>query len=210
MIEVRVGFDSQDLPIFVRMLDKDSVWGYGNGLKTLIPLALTMSIAGYPFVLPDMIGGNGYGGHHPTKELFLRWLQVNTFMPSLQFSISPWDFKDSAQEVINGTKAMLALHEQYSPLIVKLAENAVKTGEPIMRPLWWVAPNDTNTFNIDDEFLVGNDLLVAPVTTENARKRDIYLPSGQWKDQRGVVHKGGQTLKDFSAELHELPYFLRQ
>ena len=192
------------------MLDKQSVWDYSDGLQTLIPTALMMSIAGYPFVLPDMIGGNAYSGQFPSKELFIRWLQVNTFMPSIQFSITPWDYKDSAQEVINVTKAMLALHEQYSPLIIKLAENAVKTGEPIMRPLWWVAPNDNNTFAIDDEFLLGNDLLVAPVTTDETRKRNIYLPSGQWKDQRGVVHKGGQTLKDFSAELHELPYFLRQ
>jgi alpha-glucosidase (family GH31 glycosyl hydrolase) len=59
-----------------------------------------------------------------------------------------------------------------------------------MRPLWWVAPNDTNTFAIDDQFLLGNDLMVAPVVTDNTGKRNIYLPSGQWKDHKGVVHKG--------------------
>jgi alpha-glucosidase (family GH31 glycosyl hydrolase) len=50
------------------MLDKNSVWGYGDGLQTLIPTALMMSIAGYPFVLPDMIGGNAYG-NFPSKEM---------------------------------------------------------------------------------------------------------------------------------------------
>ena len=170
MIETRVGYDAQHLPIFIRMFDKASNWGYGDALKTLIPSALSFSIGGYPFVLPDMIGGNAYG-NFPSKELYIRWLEVNTFMPTLQFSIAPWDFKDSTQEVLNVTKAMLKLHEQYAPLIIKLAENAVKTGEPIMRPLWWVAPNDSNTFNIDDEFLVGNDLLVAPVTQEKANKK---------------------------------------
>ncbi|CAG2109247.1 unnamed protein product [Medioppia subpectinata] len=78
-----------------------------------------------------------------------------------------------------------------------------------MRPIWWIAPNDPKAFLIDDQFLVGNDLLVAPVTTDKARKRDIYLPSGEWKDQRGVVHTGPQTLTDFKAELNELPYFTR-
>ncbi len=62
MIEVRVGRLSQRLASFVRMLDKDSRWGSDNGLATLIPSLLQMSFSGYPFVLPDMIGGNGYAG----------------------------------------------------------------------------------------------------------------------------------------------------
>lgn len=59
-LEVRVGLHTQQLPIFVRMLDKDSTRGYDNGLKTLIPTALIFGLLGYPFVLPDMIGGNAY------------------------------------------------------------------------------------------------------------------------------------------------------
>ncbi|CAG2107528.1 unnamed protein product, partial [Medioppia subpectinata] len=74
MIETRAAYNSQHLPIFVRMLDKLSVWDYNGGLKTLIPTALMMSIGGYSFVLPDMIGGNAYG-NFPSKELYIRWLQ---------------------------------------------------------------------------------------------------------------------------------------
>lgn len=59
-LEVRIGLHTQALPIFVRMLDKDSVAGYDNGLRTLIPTALTFGLLGYPFVLPDMVGGNAY------------------------------------------------------------------------------------------------------------------------------------------------------
>lgn len=69
------------------MGDKESRWGYDNGLKTIIPTALTFSILGYPFILPDMIGGNGYTyGENddieltetvlPDRELYIRWLQV--------------------------------------------------------------------------------------------------------------------------------------
>lgn len=72
------------------MLDKLSHWGYDAGLKSMIPTALLFGILGYPFVLPDMIGGNAYGDW-PTKELYIRWLQVNVFMPAIQFSIVPWD-----------------------------------------------------------------------------------------------------------------------
>ena len=55
MIEVRTGTQTQDLPIFVRMLDKDSKWGYDNGLKSVLTTALTMSILGYPYVLPGAL-----------------------------------------------------------------------------------------------------------------------------------------------------------
>ena len=91
MIEVRVGERTQNLPVFVRMLDKDSNWNWSNGLKTLVTTLLQMNMVGYPFVLPDMIGGNGYAGV-PSKELFIRWLQANVFMPTLQYSYVPWDY----------------------------------------------------------------------------------------------------------------------
>ena len=76
------------------MLDKDSKWGYDNGLQSLIPTLLHFGIVGYPFVLPDMIGGNAYGAK-PSAELFVRWMQANAFMPSVQFSIVPWDYEAS-------------------------------------------------------------------------------------------------------------------
>lgn len=91
MAEMRSPFMAQRLPIVVRMQDKESVWGYNNGLQTLIPSLLTLNMVGYSTIMPDMIGGNGYGDK-PDKELFIRWLQASTFMPVMQFSYSPWDF----------------------------------------------------------------------------------------------------------------------
>lgn len=86
----------QELPIFFRMNDKGSRWGHQAGLKSMIPTALQFGIIGYPFVLPDMIGGNAYGDW-PSKELYIRWLQVNVFMPAVQFSIVPWDANFDAE-----------------------------------------------------------------------------------------------------------------
>lgn len=84
---------TQDLPVFIRMVDKDTYWGFNNGLQTMIPTLLAMNLNGYTLVLPDMIGGNGYN-EKPSKELFVRWLQVNVFMPTLQYSFVPWDHDD--------------------------------------------------------------------------------------------------------------------
>lgn len=89
LTEVRSVQNNQEMDIFVRMIDKDTYWGFNNGLASLITTLLQMNMNGYPFVLPDMIGGNGYDSK-VTKELFIRWLQANVFMPALQYSYVPW------------------------------------------------------------------------------------------------------------------------
>ena len=99
-IEVRVGWRTQDLPIFVRMIDKDTRWTWNNGLPTLITTLLQMNLNGYVYVLPDMIGGNGYGTV-PSKVLFIRWLQATVFMPSMQYSFVPWDFDEEVSNMEN-------------------------------------------------------------------------------------------------------------
>ena len=102
-IEARVGWRTQKLPIFVRMIDKDTRWTWNNGLPTLITTLIQMNLNGYVFVLPDMIGGNGYLGGKinetelPPKNMFIRWLQANVFMPSLQYSFVPWDFDNEVR-----------------------------------------------------------------------------------------------------------------
>ena len=217
-IEVRVGYRSQHLPIFVRMMDKESHWDYERAFRTVIPNALQFGIIGYPFLLPDMIGGNGYDhnldsvfitqGKIPPKELFIRWLELNVFLPSMQYSFAPWQYDN---ETVQTAKRLTTLHETYvTDLVLKLAQNALKTGEPIIRPLWWIDPLNTKTFDIEDEFLVGNDLLVAPVVEKDSRDRDIYLPAGEWKDKlRGQTYKGKQTLENYKVDLHEIAYFER-
>lgn len=97
LAEVRVVYRNQEEPIFVRMSDKSSTWSIENGLKALVTTLLAMNMVGYSFIIPDMVGGNGYI-YPPTKELFIRWLQATTFMPTIQFSYVPWDFD---QEVRN-------------------------------------------------------------------------------------------------------------
>ena len=214
MIEVRVGLRTQSLPTWVRMLDKDSRWGFDNGLKTLVTTLLQMSLSGYPFVLPDMIGGNGYGDNPldesdiPSRELYIRWLQANVFMPSMQFSFVPWLYD---QEVVAHTQEMINLRDRHADLIVSLAKNVVETGEPINRPIWWVADSrDETAFSIEDQFMLGDDILVAPVLEEGARSRDIYLPKGQWRDaSTDQIYQGPMWLTDYKVDLFSLPYFAR-
>lgn len=133
MIEVRCGYRSQEHPVFVRMADKESRWGYNNGLKTLIPTALTFGILGYPFILPDMIGGNGYGEVlvqdivMPSRELYIRWLQVTAYLPAMQFSFAPWDYDAKVVEI---ARKMVLVHEnEVSPILIEASKQAVSYGK---------------------------------------------------------------------------------
>lgn len=145
--EVRTGWLTQDLPVFVRMLDKDSRWTWNNGLPTLVTTLLQLNMVGYPLVLPDMIGGNGYDNSPPDKEMFIRWLQATVFMPTLQFSFVPWQFDD---ETVMISKKFTDLHAAHTELIMTRFALAVSDGEPVNPPLWWVSPSDRTAQQIDD------------------------------------------------------------
>ncbi|XP_071965227.1 myogenesis-regulating glycosidase-like [Antedon mediterranea] len=212
MVEVRCGHQSQKYPVFVRIMDKDSNWGYENGLKTLIPSAILFGLLGYPFVLPDMIGGNAYkdgninAKYKPERELFIRWLQVTAYLPVMQFSIAPWQYDD---EVVNISKKMVDIHKDVvAPLVLQLAKDSVMKGYPIIRPLWWIAPEDSICHALDSEFLIGDSFLVAPILENEKRKRDIYLPDGNWQDtSTKFLYSGGRWIKNFSVPIDHVATF---
>ncbi|XP_058824118.1 myogenesis-regulating glycosidase-like [Topomyia yanbarensis] len=208
LVEVRSAQRTQDAPIFVRMIDKDSEWYWNNGLPTLVTTLLQMNMAGYPLVLPDMVGGNGYNDHPPNKEMFIRWLQANVFMPSIQFSYVPWDYDT---ETIQISKQMTDLHERYTTQIMERFKLAVSDGYPVNPPLWWVSPSDTVAQKIYDQFLLGDDIIAAPVLQQNKRSRDIYLPEGMWEDgNNGTVYTGPRWIRNYGVPLSVLPYFVRK
>ena len=127
--QVRAGYRSQQLPVFVRMLDKESTWGHLNGLRSIIPTALVSGILGYPFVLPDMIGGNGYEGKpKPERELFIRWMELTAFLPAMQFSFLPWRYDN---QTIAIARKFAHLHETViGDEIEAAARDAVRHGMP--------------------------------------------------------------------------------
>lgn len=108
-------------------------------------------MVGYPFVLPDMIGGNGYEDVPLTrttnKELYVRWLQATVFMPALQFSFVPWDFDE---ETVVLSRKLTSLHTEYADLIIERLKLAVSSGHPVNPPIWWISPNDRTAQQIYD------------------------------------------------------------
>ena len=152
-----------------------------------------------------MIGGNSYG-HSPDAQLFIRWTQLTAFLPSMQFSIPPWHYKDP--NVTKICRHFVDLHEKLVfPFLKFFADVSTQTGEPIIRPLWWIDNSDPYTLDIDDEFLIGNNLLVAPILEENSFARDIYLPKGKWIYLNETVFMGPVLLKNFDVPIDTIPYF---
>uniref|UniRef100_A0A1B0GPK2 Glycoside hydrolase family 31 N-terminal domain-containing protein n=1 Tax=Phlebotomus papatasi TaxID=29031 RepID=A0A1B0GPK2_PHLPP len=211
IVEVRTGFRDQKYNVYMRMLDLYSTWSWFNGLPTLIPTLLQFNMNGYPFVLPDMIGGNGYGSDVPDRELFVRWLQATVFMPTLQFSFVPWDFEDGdGINVVEVCRNFVKLHEDYADTIIQRFERAVSHGEPVNPPVWWLDPSDKTAQTVSDAFLLGEDILAAPVFKQGQRFRNIYLPIGRWQDgNNGSIYQGPRWLDNYPAPLSILPYFIR-
>lgn len=206
--ETRVGVYSQPLGVVQRLIDKHSIWGNQNGLASVVPEAITVSMRGYSFLMPDMIGGNQYDNDKIDKELMIRWAQASALMPLMQFSYGPWHFDD---ETVRLCREASELHVKFTPYILRLAKAFMSEGEPILRPLWYNVPADTTALAITDQLMLGNDVVVAPVVVKGALSRDIYLPAGNWKELKtGKFFAGGQWLKNFSAPLDTLPVFVRE
>jgi alpha-glucosidase (family GH31 glycosyl hydrolase) len=205
--EARCGWYSQRQPILFRQWDKFSTWGLDNGLASVITSGLALSLSGYPFTLPDMVGGNAYNGVNADKELLIRWTQASAPMLAIQFSLAPWDYDE---ETVTICRKYAQLFAALADDRIAAARQAVATGDPVIRPIFWGAPRDAVAQTVRDEYLLGDNYLVAPVVTPQTRQRDVYLPAGRWRDYWSeAVFEGGLWLRDYPAPLDVLPLFVR-
>lgn len=206
LTEVRCGWQNQRAPIFFRQWDKTTAWGLDNGLHSVLTGALALSLTGYPFILPDMVGGNEYE-EKASAELMIRWAQLNALLPAAQFSLAPWEY---GEQSANLCRRYANLRAEFAPKIVEIAKASIREGLPIIRPVFWLAPEDARALTCDDEFLLGDKFLSAPVVRAGAAARDVYLPDGIWRDfWTKEVFKGATVLKNYPAPLETLPIFER-
>ncbi len=202
--EFRNVWDLGGCPVVCRLQDKAPRWK-NDGLDILIPNMLTQGILGYYFGCPDMIGG-GCGGYFADKnyktdeELYLRWLAASVLCPMMQFSISPK--RILSDESFKHVEKLVKIRDRYIDRIMELAKNAAKTGEPILRYMEYEFPG-MGYERITDQFMLGDDILAAPIFEPGARDRDVLLPDGKWQDEKGNVYTGGSSYKMY-AELWEL------
>ncbi|MDT3425555.1 alpha-glucosidase [Paenibacillus forsythiae] len=187
--------------------DNRSYWEH---MALAMPMVLNLGLSGIAFAGPD-IGGFG---HHTTGELLARWTQMGALFPfcrnhSMLDTVrqEPWSFgtevEDICREYINLRYALM-------PLIFSVFREAAETGMPVIRPLLLEYPDDSNTVNLCDQFLLGDQVLAAPVYRPDTYHRVVYLPEGNWFDYwTGERREGGAHIMAH-APLDTLPLYVKE
>lgn len=196
-------------------------------LVSVLKAGLSAAASGVVFWGFDLAG---FAGPLPTLDLYRRATQMACFCPIMQWHSepdggqfrelmpgaegnnerSPWNMEESY--AFPGFMAEMRywhkLHEKLRPYLWKTAQACVRDFKPFMRPLVYEWPEDREAVNCQDEYLLGDDLLVAPLLEENAPSREVYLPEGQWTSFfDGTEYAGGQTIT--AGGDGKLPVFTR-
>jgi alpha-glucosidase len=186
--------------------DNSSTWEH---LAESIPMLLNLSLSGVAFCGADA------GGFldNCTGELLARWTQLAAFTPFFRNHANidsrrqePWALGPHIEALC---REAITLRYQMLPYLECLFAEAHRTGTPIMRPLLWHHPNDPVAVACDDQFLLGENLLVAPILRPGATARSVYLPRGLWFDfWSGGLYEGGQHIVAEAVAEH-IPVFVR-
>ncbi len=154
-----------------------------------------------------MIGGGEFTSFQPGAvmdgELIVRSAQVHALMPMMQFSVAPW--RVLSPEELDAVLKSVKLREKFKDYILATAKASANSGEPILRPLEYNFPGQGFEKTVD-RFMIGDQLLVAPVTGKGQTEIAITLPEGTWQAFDGKSYQGGQTIQ-LPAALNVLPYF---
>ncbi len=182
--------------------DQHAEW---SRLAMVVRGSMSAALSGF-FLWTHDIGA--YTGD-PVRELYIRWLQFGVFSPLMQFhgieAREPWHFDD---ETIAIARFYFRVRERLLPHLEQWGEAALTEGHPILRPLVWHFPEDAVTHDLDDQVMLGPDLLIAPLI-DAAPGREVYLPQGEWVDLwTGETFAGPSRLYRATA-LHEIPVYAR-
>jgi alpha-glucosidase len=151
-----------------------------------------------------------------TKELFMRWTEFAAFSPLMRTHegnrpLENWQF-DSDVETIAHLGRMTRVHVALKEYLKACVKENSKSGMPVMRPLFLSFPEDQNAYTIDDQYLLGPDLLIAPVIAEGSRARKVHFPGSTWLNFWTGEEAWASTLSGVSeigAPLGEPPVFIR-
>ena len=189
--------------------DVETTWA---GLRQQMATVMGLGLSGIAYSGPDIGGFSGV----PDEELYLRWMQMSVLLPFCRtHSVvgtpprEPWRFTEPVRTLIG---SWIRLRYRLLPYLYTLAHDASATGAPLVRPLWWPTAA-AGLAGVEDAYLLGNDLLVAPVTEAGARRRDVPLPPGQWsswwRPDGGIVHGDGHAPAPIDAPLGRIPVLVR-
>jgi alpha-glucosidase len=185
--------------------DVESTW---DSLRMCIPMIINLSLSGQPFSGPDIGGFSG----SPSAELYLRWLELATFLPFFRTHSAlttdrrePWVFGEEATQIV---RKYLKLRYELMPYFYALAWQASRNGTPLVRPMFWPDRPEEYLWEINDQFLLGDTLLIAPIVQEGAHSREIILPPGNWYNFWSG--EPGTSRVEVQAGLDSIPIYCKE
>ena len=186
--------------------DNTSRWEY---IAQAIPMCLNLSLSGVLLVGMD-IGGFWSDGN---GQLLARFAQLGALLPfcrnhSAKWSIpqEPWAFGEPFESAY---RAAIELRYRCLPYLYTLCVESARSGEPIIRPLFYHYPQDEQARQVENQFLLGETLLSAPICEKDATSREVYLPAGDWFDYWSEREYHGGQVYNIAAPLESWPLFVR-
>jgi hypothetical protein len=189
-------------------------WGTWNTLALQVQLAADEASIDEPYVSNDIGSflGQPPGTASDDPDIYARWVQLGTFQPILRLHSShgnrlPWDYPQPANDI---AASFLRLREALVPYTYTLADQAVRTGEPINRPLYLDYPSEPAAYANPAEYLYGPDVLVAPVTTPGTvSTQSVWFPPGRWTDWFTGATFTGPSEQTLTVPLDRMPVFVK-
>lgn len=206
-------------------------------LKTQIYAAQSMSIAGMPWWTTDIGGFHGGNAADPVfRECLVRWFEFAAFCPVLRMhgfrepkvsavegksfvagnakawkytSGSPnelWSYGEDVYEVL---KKYLLMRERMRPYVAELMTEAHEKGTPLIRPMFYVYPDRREAYEAEDQYMFGNELLVAPVTEQGTQEREVWFPEGNWFAVEDGSEAAGGRRAVVKAPIDVIPVYAR-
>lgn len=188
------------------MGDNQSRWDH---LAVSVPMAMGLGLSGQPFVGADIGGFQG----DTNAELYLRWMQYGTLTPFCRNHSEldtvdqyAWTFGPAVLELV---RAAIRLRYRLMPYLYAAFVQAAETGAPVQRPLVFDHQDDAAVRDVQDEYLLGPDLLVAPVLAAGQTARHVYLPAGCWYDWHTGERFAGRAFRLVPTPMDRLPIHAR-
>jgi len=181
--------------------DPDSTW---RGMAASLRGALSLSASGVPFSSFD---SGGYGGK-PSEELYIRWAQMGLLFSHCRFhgttEREPWKYGERAMEVV---KKYAELRYSLIPYLYSQAVSGIKGGKPLVRPLVMEFPRERACREVEDQYMLGDSIMVIPWIGEGAR--EVYIPRGKWWDFWTKAEVEGGRYVELNPPLDLIPVFVK-
>ena len=193
--------------------DQSVNWSLDDGLASVIPAALSMGMTGCGLHHSDIGGYTSLHGNIRTKELFMRWAEMGAFTPVMRTHEGNRPSENfqvyNDQEAINHLARMTKIYKKLSKYIKAAVKENAEKGIPVQRPLFMHYEADQKCYDLKYQYLLGRDLLVAPVYQKEKDEWEVYLPEDNWIHLWSGKELSGGEIK-VKAPLGQPPVFYRK